>query len=116
MKIIISEEIMHYLLFNDVFDTSEHIYFIPPFVGFNVKCHLKINVNRYLITKTHFQSQEKTHLYKITAVNILTLIWYLRATSSSKGTMLSTGSPLSSFISGGYQETAMTPENKYSLS
>lgn len=41
-----------------------------------------------------------------------TLIRYLWATSSIKGIMSSTDSPLSSLIFGGYQETAMTPENE----
>lgn len=40
-----------------------------------------------------------------------TLIWYLCATSSSKGTIESVGTPFSSFKLGGYQETAMTPKN-----
>lgn len=45
------------------------------------------------------------------AIFTQTLIWYLCATSSSKGTILSVGSPFSSFVFGGYQERARTPEN-----
>lgn len=42
--------------------------------------------------------------------NAPTFTLYFAATSIIKGTMSSVGSPLSSFMPGGYHETAITPE------
>lgn len=58
----------------------------------------------------------KRHLWfteKHKAFVILTFMWYLCATSNNEGIISSIGSPLSSFVEGGYQETAMTPDDKH---
>lgn len=90
-----------HLPLNYVFDICEHVYFISFFVGFNVNCNL------------YTKKDIKIKPVWILLLNITqTLIRYLWATSSIKGIMSSTDSPLSSLIFGGYQDIAMTPENE----